>query len=1246
MTAPERADWKSIWLGLWDWEIKDGWLPVMEETRVSQTAVFDRRLTIGPADKDSDDLISTLSAGDWSGGGQIEEMTGADQTRFWWGIFDGRSPGQACLPPLVLSGKATSATGTCYPLGVVNDTEYFCFGTDIAGVDTVSDSAITWYSKESMTNAPVGKSVEFNGALYVPTGTNGYSIITESSTGNPTVALKTGTADPTSAPADVDLPLIAASTPKAVAFCVAEGNKLFALTVTGGIAWSFTGASDAWHWDYNEAEQFFPKLQSGYTPRHLVNFFNREGTPTMFVVHNRGAHIYNRPAKKLEVTPIQYPNHPDTGKGAAVWRAGEDLWIGTGLDTVHYTSANVTIPLSGVSRDAGVPPGYRGSILDLEPELSALYALVGGVEENAVAVSFSDKTTGGSGSGDGEFNALRGTVVDASGNIWVVDSGNSRLQKLNSTLDYVSKFGSNGDGDGELDLPHDVDLDSSGNLWVVDRGNHRVQKFNSSGTYQSQIDGRVSIPGNYAYSSKFGSHGSGNSNFDTPQQIATDSGGNFYIVDIGNDAVKKFTSGGVYSSSVSLFLGSGPGFRGVAVDSSDNTYVGLDTDDPGVGITKRNSANVTQWDKTYATVTDLGFLATDDTYVYATLPSNNAVGKILASNGGFAGTWGGFGTGNGQFSSPQGIATDGTYVYVADSGNNRVQKFTTGGVYVTRWGSSGSGDGQFNNPQGVAISPTTGDVFVVDAGNDRIQQFTNNGVFISSFGAAGTGDGQFTFGSGILVTAAGVVWASDQGASADRVQAFTSGSSSLGPGDGDGEFALPSGIAINRTTGTIYVADTGNNRVQYFTLSGTYTGQWGGGGTGDGQFSMSATGFNGIVVNQTTGDVYVADRNNFRIQQFTSTGTFVRKWGGFGTENGQFSSPVDLTINPDNGNVFVVDSANDVVQEFTSTGSYVGRFGASGSGDGQFGTPHSIAFNDAGDFAYVTDFTASRVQEFAYFQVTNVNNSKPYLVSNTGVGWQGLWEGTAGDIPTWAEVMQVTDGYRLWWGLDDGNAYYMPLRRTVHNPRTGILDGVDKFASAGYVETSKADMGMLGFDKIASHLIIFMREASDAERLRVEYEIDDGGWNDFRDVDGNIHYIDSPGRTVLPFAPTVIDGVNASSRGKAFNWIRFRINFERGSSIYLSPVIKAFNLHFMKIPQSSTTFQFTVPLPKEKYRGRGPEAIDESLNALIEAEEMIFLKHHNRLYRGRIAQITGVDATGRDFSGIRNVNFVEIPTNE
>src|SRR5690606_23858166 len=97
----------------------------------------------------------------------------------------------------------------------------------------------------------------------------------------------------------------------------------------------------------------------------------------------------------------------------------------------------------------------------------------------------------------------------------------------------------------------------------------------------------------------------------------------------------------------------------------------------------------------------------------------------------FSLTWGTSGTGNGQFNNPSEVATDsGGNVYVADTNNNRIQKFTSTGTYLTQWGTPGTGNGQFNSPYGVATD-SGGNVYVADTNNNRIQKFTSTGTYLT-----------------------------------------------------------------------------------------------------------------------------------------------------------------------------------------------------------------------------------------------------------------------------------------------------------------------------------------------------------------------------------------------------------------------------------------------------------------------------------------------------------------------------------
>jgi hypothetical protein len=144
----------------------------------------------------------------------------------------------------------------------------------------------------------------------------------------------------------------------------------------------------------------------------------------------------------------------------------------------------------------------------------------------------------------------------------------------------------------------------------------------------------------------------------------------------------------------------------------------------------------------------------------------------VAATGVIGSAIGASGVGDGQFGlTVTGIATDGTYLYVVDTSNARVQKFTTAGAFVAKWGTSGAGDGQFTTPVGIAVNPVNGNILVTDSGRDDIQEFTSSGSFIRKFSAAGSSDGQVTDPTGIVVSADGTgVYVADTGN--DRVTKF------------------------------------------------------------------------------------------------------------------------------------------------------------------------------------------------------------------------------------------------------------------------------------------------------------------------------------------------------------------------------------------------------------------------------------------------------------------------------------------
>ncbi len=508
---------------------------------------------------------------------------------------------------------------------------------------------------------------------------------------------------------------------------------------------------------------------------------------------------------------------------------------------------------------------------------------------------------GALGSGDGQFRGPVAVFADGTGNVYVTDRSNYRIQKFNASGQFLAKFGALGSGDGQFINPASVAVDGLGNVYVADQNNHRIQKFNASGQFLL----------------KFGSSGTEDGQFQYPAGVALDGSGNVYVADLSNDRIQKFNASGQFLAKF--------GSRG----TTDGKFINP------IGVT----------------VDDLG-------NVYVADYSNNRVQKFNAS-GQFLTKFGALGSGDGQFVNPAGVALDGSgNVYVADQNNHRIQKFDASGQFLLKFGSSGTGDGQFRSPDGLAVD-AAGNVYVADQNNHRVQKFNAAGQFLLKFGSFGTGDGQFRSPDGLAVDAAGNVYVVDK--NNNRIQKFNAAGQLLAKfgagGGGDGQFLDPQGVAVDGS-GNVYVADFSNNRVQKFDASGQFLLKFGTVGSRDGQFYYPT----GVAVDGA-GHVYVADANNNRVQKFDASGQFLLKFGSFGAGDGQFQYPYGLAVDTA-GNVYVTDQSNNRVQKFSASGQLLTMFGAGGAGDGEFQYPAGVAVNGAGD-VYVADANNYRVQVFS-----------------------------------------------------------------------------------------------------------------------------------------------------------------------------------------------------------------------------------------------------------------------------------------
>jgi len=242
------------------------------------------------------------------------------------------------------------------------------------------------------------------------------------------------------------------------------------------------------------------------------------------------------------------------------------------------------------------------------------------------------------------------------------------------------------------------------------------------------------------------------------------------------------------------------------------------------------------------------------------------------------------------------VANAADLVYVTDSDAKLVNQFSTTGTFNFNWG----GFGVFQDPFGVAVDSSSGDVYVADTGNRRIQKFDSAGNFERMWG-----------------------WGVDN-ASTNSFQICTSGCTGGISGSGDGQFNTVLGIAVDQSSGDVYTVDDNNNRIQKFDSNGNFILKWGknGGdgtlGTGDGEF-FSPTG----VAVDSSGNVYVVDQTNKRIQKFDSNGIFILKWSS------SFDQAFDIAVDQSSGDVYVLElsSSNPRVQKFTSTGTFILQWG-------------------------------------------------------------------------------------------------------------------------------------------------------------------------------------------------------------------------------------------------------------------------------------------------------------------------------
>jgi sugar lactone lactonase YvrE len=275
------------------------------------------------------------------------------------------------------------------------------------------------------------------------------------------------------------------------------------------------------------------------------------------------------------------------------------------------------------------------------------------------------------------------------------------------------------------------------------------------------------------------------------------------------------------------------------------------------------------------------------------------------------------GTEEGQLMLPRNVAIgpDGL-LYIADSGNHRIQVFDADGRYIRSWGEFGDGPGQFNEPWSLAVDENH--VYVADTWNHRLQKFTLDGQWVTTLGESGSPES---------------------------------------PESGGGLFFGPRDILI-LSDGSLLVTDTGNHRLQLFDPDGNFIRAVGGNGALPGQFFEPV----GIGLN-SDGSIYVVDTWNGRIQQFDSLLQPIFEWPVDAWSGDSINNKPYLAVD-ESGQIFVSDPEAYRVLIFDSAGNYLGRFGQYSPDTDGFGLPNGITSDGQGHL-YVADASNNRILRFS-----------------------------------------------------------------------------------------------------------------------------------------------------------------------------------------------------------------------------------------------------------------------------------------
>lgn len=503
------------------------------------------------------------------------------------------------------------------------------------------------------------------------------------------------------------------------------------------------------------------------------------------------------------------------------------------------------------------------------------------------------------------FNRPRALAVDATGRVFVVDTGNHTVRRIDTDGRVTTLAGSAGasgavDGQGAVARfaePSGIAIAADGTLLVADAKNHAIRRVTQEGVV-STLAGQLGRSG-----SADGTGGA--ARFYYPSGLAVDGSGVVWVADTRNCTIRRMTAGGV----VSTFAGT-PG----AIGASDGTGADARFFFPGA-------------------------VAVSSTALWVADTSNSTIRRVsaggevttFAGQAGLAGNLDGTGSAA-RFWYPAGLvsAPDGSAVWVVDTWNHTVRRITGAGAVTTFAGLAGGAgwtDGtgtsaRFDHPHGLRTASDSA-FWVSDAVGHTIRQVTAAGVVTTVAGLGGTPG-----------------WADGTGTAA--------------------RFASPVGLA-SAPGGAVVVADSDNHVVRRVAADGTVTTLAGTPGMRGGIDGPAATArFNyplGVAV-AADGSVLVADGSNHAIRRIGTDGQ-VTTVAGVALQSGdadgvgvaaRFRSPHGLAFDSA-GNLYIADTGNHTLRCMAPGGQVTTVAGLAGQAGGADGTANAARFFEPTDVA-------------------------------------------------------------------------------------------------------------------------------------------------------------------------------------------------------------------------------------------------------------------------------------------------------